>query len=127
MNEISDLIFEANKNIFKNQIDINCNTYNNGLYKIKKFYENNKLMGVFVHIDLEGIRYVVEAAYIGKEHFKIFKYWRKLFKECNVYRARVVKVNYKIVNFYLKLNFKIIKTDNEYYYFEFRRIKWEQE
>lgn len=119
MSEISDLIFEANKKLYKITIEESCKIYENDSYNIEKIYENNKLVGIFIYIDLDGIRYLDEAHYIGKDHIKGFKYWRKMFDKNKRYRTRVLKFNTRMLDFYKKMKFNIIKEDESFFYLEY--------
>jgi hypothetical protein len=121
MCEISELIFEANKEFYKKNIEAGLKIYDNPNYKIEKIYEANKLVGFFTAIELEGIIYLEEGHYLGKNPVNFLKMWKKIFDRKKVYRTIILKVNEKMCNFYKKLKFKIIKEDNMYCYFEWRR------
>lgn len=123
MSEISDFIFEANKNIFKKILEEKCKEYEPEFVKKIMIYEYNKLMGIVIYFDWENIRYILEGHYLGLNKFVFFKNWRNLFrdKNINIFKSTIQKSNTKIVKFYSKMKFKIIAQDEFNLYLEYRR------
>lgn len=127
MSEISDFILKANKNIIKKtiekMIEDKCKEYEPEFVKKFYHYENNKLVGLLIYFDWEKTRYILEGHTSTKNRMVFYKHWRNLFKDKNIscWKATVQKVNLKMINFYLKMHFKIIAQDNLNIFFEYRR------
>jgi hypothetical protein len=123
LSRISDFIFEANKEIFRNIFDIKCKEYEQEFIKKIEIIEDNVLSGIIIYFDWEGVRYLLEGHYLGKDKFKFTKYWRKIFRDEKVhtFKATIQKVNTKMLKFYKKMNFKIIAEDDFNFCLEYRR------
>lgn len=120
MTEFTELIFEAQKDLFKNVINETCLIYNEKYHNINKIYENNKLVGLCIYQDYEDKRIIYEFHFIGKNKYSSFKLWRKVFDKNKVILCSTLKNNTKILNFLKRLGFKEYKIQGINIYLEYR-------
>lgn len=89
-----------------------CNKYeNDSKYHIKKFEEGGQTVGFCVSHDENEIRYLDEAHYIGQNKWVSVKMWKFLTKGAKTLRCLVQKTNVKMYEMYLRMGFKVIKSD----------------
>jgi len=118
--EISDLIFEANKETLKNLISKECEKYKEG-HIINKVYENRKLTGVFIYQDKEDNKRILEEAhYMGNNKYIFLRAWRNTFDKTKHCLAKTTKGNDRMLKFLKKMKFKVYDMDNVNYFLEFR-------
>ena len=119
MKTIADIMWETMQSHLKNIVEKICNVYeSDSKYHVKKFYENNELMGFCVYYDEDGVRFFSEGHYIGKNKFVALKMWNFVRKGAKIIRSVVQKTNTLMINIAIKLKFKIIKEDEINLFFE---------
>lgn len=118
MCEISDLIFEANKQTFKRVVSDFVKEYKNNC-KIEKIYENNELKGVFIHRELNGKIFLEEGHYTGNNKFVFLRAWRKVFDKNKQCFAKTTIFNNKMIKFLKNIGFKIYDQDKFNLYFQY--------
>jgi hypothetical protein len=110
---IAEILFKANiptlKKIFANV----CHEYEtNPKYRVKKIYEDLKLVGFWVYVDEDdGYRNLLEGHYIGKNRCMALKMFREMTFGATKLRAKVQKVNDRVWKTYLRIGFKIVQED----------------
>ena len=123
MSDISDIMWETMKDIWMEMAHRSCERFCeeyefNPKYKLKKYYENGKLVGFSVYYDTPEYRMLEAGYHIGTNKLEFIREWHKIIKDVKVLRAYIQKPNIRMIEFYKKMKFKIISEDLNNYIFE---------
>jgi len=121
MSEIGNFIFENMKSVIRDTVIENCKIYENEVFQKMLHYENNRLIGLAIYYDFQGIRYLCECHYTTDNRMLFFRDWRKVFDKKLIMRLKCQKVNARLLKFYKNVGFKYINEDRENIYLEYRR------
>jgi len=109
MSELSDLLWKSNQKYLKNFFDEMCDAYENDkTATIKKFYEDGVLKGFCMIKDIDGVRILSEAHYLGDNKYTALKMWKFMIKGASKVRASVFKNNHCMIDFLKRLKFDIV-------------------
>jgi hypothetical protein len=85
-----------------------CNAYeSNPCFNIKRFVEDGQLKGFCMFQNIDGVRILSEAHYIGHDKTVALKMWKFMFKGATKFRASVCKENSRMIEFLKKIKFNI--------------------
>ena len=117
---MAEILWEASVPNLKNIVEKLCEEYEtNPKYKIKKFYEEEKLVGFCIYFDMSGCRVLEAAYYVGKKSVKAGWEMKKFcFTKKVPMRATIHIQNLPMIKFYQKAGFKLIDKYGDSYVFE---------
>lgn len=117
--KLSDIMWQTMREHIKIGLDNICEEYeNNPKYRVLKIIEEKGIVGFGVYHDFEGVRYIHEVHYIGKNNYIALKFWKWFKRGAKVMRVIVAKSNKVMYEFCLKLGFKVIGEDKNNYILE---------
>ena len=105
---MSDILCDTMFPLYRKMFESGCDEYeHNPKYTVRKFYDGSKMTGFCVYNEENGYRNISELHYIGSDKFVCLKMWKFLKKGAKILKARVLKVNTKIINTMKKLGFTV--------------------
>jgi RimJ/RimL family protein N-acetyltransferase len=112
MNEMAEILWETSKEHLKSAVENLCRDYEvNPKYKLKKYFESEKLVGFCVYYDMADFRVLEGGFYIGKNKKMALRMWKWLIKDTKVLKILVHKTNIKMIRFLEKMKFTKINDD----------------
>src|ERR1035438_10124350 len=107
--DIADIYWETNKDNFKRFIIEMLEAYQKDTrYTIKRYYNEEKLEGFCVIRDIDGIRILSEAHYIGNNKYIALKMLKFMTKGATKIQASVLRSNTNMIDFLKRIHCEII-------------------